>query len=140
MGFRNDKVTANITLYAKWTADQYTITFNPGDGTVSPDSKMVTYDAAYGELPTPERTGYTFGGWWTDSDGTGEQVLASTSVTITASQTLYAKWTINQYTVTFFVNEGTAISPITQDYNTQIADAPSTAKRVTPLRLVPDEG
>lgn len=126
--FETDKVTTNITLYAKWTADQYTITFNPGDGTVSPDSKMVTYDAAYGELPTPERTGYTFGGWWTDSDGTGEQVLASTSVTITASQTLYVKWTINQYTVTFSVNGGTAISPITQDYNTQIASVPSTVK------------
>lgn len=126
--FETDKVTANITLYAKWTADQYTITFNPGDGTVSPDSKMVTYDAAYGELPTPERTGYTFGGWWTDSDGTGDQVLASTSVTIAAAQTLYVKWTINQYIVTFSVNGGTAISPITQDYNTQIASVPSTAK------------
>jgi hypothetical protein len=54
------------TLYAKWTANEYTVTFNPGEGgTVSPTSKLVTFDANYGELPTPEKEGYTFDGWYT---------------------------------------------------------------------------
>lgn len=57
-----------VDLYAKWTANEYTVTFNPGEGaTVDPASKSVTFDSTYGELPTPTKEGHTFAGWYTDA-------------------------------------------------------------------------
>ena len=82
-----------------------TVTFDAQGGAVSPASINVTYDSTYGTLPTPTRTSYTFGGWWTGTDGTGSQVLSTTTVTITSDQTLYAKWTVSFYTLT--INNGT---------------------------------
>ena len=52
-----------VELYAVWAANQYTVTFNPNGGTVSPTSQAAVYDSAYGALPTPTRTGYAFAGW-----------------------------------------------------------------------------
>lgn len=52
-----------VELYAVWAANQYTVTFNPNGGTVSPTSQPVVYGRAYGALPTPTRTGYSFAGW-----------------------------------------------------------------------------
>ena len=52
-----------VELFAVWAANQYTVTFNPNGGTVSPTSQAAVYDSAYGALPTPTRTGYAFGGW-----------------------------------------------------------------------------
>ena len=79
------------TLYAHWTAGKYTATLDPNGGTVSTTSKQVTYDSAYGTLPTPTRAGYTFDGWYTAKTG-GTQVTAKTVVTATANHTLYARW------------------------------------------------
>jgi uncharacterized repeat protein (TIGR02543 family) len=89
--------SANHTLYAKWTAAAtYTVTFDPQSGTTpSPLTKTVTSGSTYGILATSTRTGYTFAGWWTGPAGSGEQVITTTPVTITAAQTLYAKWTAN---------------------------------------------
>jgi len=100
--------TANaaVTLYAKWTANTYTVTFNANGGTTPTASKSVTYASTYGTLPTPTRDGHTFKGWFTATSG-GTQVTASTTVSITAAQTLYAQWTINTYAVSFNANGGT---------------------------------
>ena len=105
------KVTtaSNHSIYAHWTPNQYTVTFNPNGGTVSPTTKTVTYDSTYGTLPTPTRTGYTFAGWWTATSN-GTQITSSTKVAITAAQTLYAHWTANTYTVTFNPNGGNFLS------------------------------
>jgi uncharacterized repeat protein (TIGR02543 family) len=82
-----------VTLWAKWTANQYTVTFNAnGGGTPSPTSKTVIYGLTYGALATVTRSGFTFNGWYTASSG-GTQILSTTTVTITASQTLFAQWT-----------------------------------------------
>ena len=66
-GGKSFKIDANqvgkLTLTANWTANTYTVTFNPNGGSVSPTTKTVTYDSAYGTLPTPTRAGYTFAGW-----------------------------------------------------------------------------
>jgi hypothetical protein len=70
------------------------VTFNPNGGTVFPASIIVTNGMAYGELPTPIRAGYTFGGWWTVSDvyyihrrvATGDRVEAP------SDHTLCARW------------------------------------------------
>jgi len=89
--------TKNTDLYAKWTPENYTVTFDPQGGTVSPESKEVTYNETYGDLPKAVRKGYLFKGWWTekgytDTTDAGTQVTKDTMVTITADQTLYAHW------------------------------------------------
>lgn len=82
-----------VTLYPFWTAKTYTVTFNPNGGTVSTASKTVTYGQQYGSLPTPTRIGYKFDGWFTSASG-GTQVKTTTTVNVTANQTLYAHWTV----------------------------------------------
>ena len=94
-----------INLSAIWTANKYTVTFNPNGGSVSETSRTVTYDTKYDELPTPTREGYTFNGWYTSASG-GVKITASTVVSLTGNQTLYAQWTAKKFTVTFNANGG----------------------------------
>ena len=54
----------SLTLKAQWKANTYTLTFNANGGSVSTTTKIVTYDSAYGDLPTPTRSGYIFIGWF----------------------------------------------------------------------------
>ena len=89
---------------AQWTANEYTVTFDANGGTVTPDTMTLTHGDVYGELPTPTRDGYTFAGWFTDPNG-GAKVEQGDVVT--ASHTLYAHWTANEYDVTFNANDGT---------------------------------
>lgn len=101
------KVTADTTvalggeqtLYAQWSRNVYKVTFNANGGSVSTSSKNVEYGNTYGSLPTPTRKGYTFKGWYTATSG-GSQITSSTTVTILANQTLYARWEANSYTYT----------------------------------------
>lgn len=86
----------SINLYASWEAKTYTVSFNGNGGSVSTSSKDVTYGQTYGTLPSASRSNYTFLGWFTAASG-GSQVTASTEVTITANQTLYAHWKSNSY-------------------------------------------
>ena len=82
------------TLYAHWTANNYTVTFNANGGTVSPSSKSVTYTGTYGSLPTPYRDYYTFDGWFTEASG-GTQVSSSMVLNSPNNVTVYAHWTLN---------------------------------------------
>ena len=97
----------NITVYARWQAQTYTVTFdkNASDATLSTTSKTVTYGQEYGTLPTPTRGDeYLFDGWYTAASG-GTKVTASTTVTATSNHTLYAHWLdAATYTVTFNSN------------------------------------
>lgn len=102
-------ITSSQTLYAHWTANSYTVSFNANGGAVSASSKNVTYASTYGTLPTPSRPGYSFTGWYTSSNG-GTQITSSSTVTITTTQTLYAQWTANSYTVSFNANGGTCLT------------------------------
>jgi len=102
---------ASATLYAKWTANTYGVTFSAnGGGTPSPTNTLVTYGSTYGTLATVSRTGYTFSGWFTAPSG-GTQITSGTTVAITSVQTLYAQWTANSYTVSFNANGGDTPSP-----------------------------
>ena len=65
----------------------------------------MTYGSTYGELPTPTLDGYTFAGWFTQSDG-GTQVTKDTVVTTAKDHKLYAHWTQNVYDVSFDANGG----------------------------------
>ncbi len=118
-------ITSAQTLYAHWSANTYTVTFNANGGTTDTTSKTVTYDSTYGDLPTPTRTGYTFNGWYTATSG-GTQVTSSTKVNITSAQTLYAHWTANTYTVTFNANGGTTdTASKTVTYDSTYGDLPT---------------
>ena len=124
---------ATITLYAQWTANTYTVTFDPNGGTVSQTSKTVTFDETYGTLPTPTKAGYTFDGWYTEYgvfDGEwGSEVTKDTTVDLISGITLYAKWTSGTYTVTFDPNGGTGDTESkTVTYNSTYGDLPTPTK------------
>ena len=71
----------------------YTLSFNAQLGEVSPVSKYVANGYAVGELPTPTRDGYVFGGWFTEENGAGSLVDADYVYALEADSTIYAKWT-----------------------------------------------
>ena len=94
--------------YAIFTANKYTVTFDPnGDevsaGSVTPTSKEVTFASAYGTLPTPTRRFYDFVGWFTE-DGT--EVTTSSVVSTASNHTLYAHWTLHPEDQTISWGEG----------------------------------
>jgi len=80
-----------VTLYANWTANTYTLNFNPNGGSVTPSSKTVTYDSPYGELPIPTRDGYTFNGW-TQNIGGGTVYTEESIVKSDNEHTFFAQW------------------------------------------------
>jgi uncharacterized repeat protein (TIGR02543 family) len=86
---------------------EHTVSFDPTGGTVSKKTTTVKVGASYGTLPTAERTGYSFDGWFTEKTG-GVQIKGDTTVTITEGETLYAHWTAKKYTILFNGNGGTA--------------------------------
>lgn len=107
--------TGNLTLYAKWTANNYTITFNSQGG-----NAVIPIAAAYGTsvtLPAATRTGYTFAGWNTAANGSGNTYAAGSSFTIPAGNLiLFAQWTINTYTVSFDSQGGSAVISVSGAY------------------------
>lgn len=105
-----------VNVYAKWKANNYKVTFNANGGSVGTSNITVTYDSAYGTLPNPTRSGYTFKGWYTDvAEGT---LISNTTIVSTAKDhTLYARWTPNIYTLTYNNNGGTGCTNKQVTYN-----------------------
>lgn len=89
-----------------------TVTFNANGGSVSTSTKIVKMGGTYGELPTPTKEGYNFGGWYTAPASIGKRVIESTVVDQTSNQMLYARWTI---TITFELNGHGSIYPSTME-------------------------
>jgi len=116
---------ANITLYAKWNINTYQVIFQTNGGSVVA-SLPVVYDEVY-TLPDtiPTKNGYTFAGWYADVALT---TIADGGIMPASNVTVYAKWTPNPYTITFNTNGGSAITPITQDYMTEVV-APAAPTR-----------
>lgn len=104
----------------------YTITFNGNGGTVTSGAKMVCANCsgnhkAYGYnstiSATATRTGYTFGGWNTETDGSGTNYANGATYSTNASDTLYAKWTEKTATLTYANGgHGTAPEAVTMRY------------------------
>ncbi|MNB81788.1 Internalin-A precursor [compost metagenome] len=113
-------VTGDLTLYAKWKANSYTVSFNSNGGTAV-SSQAVAYGAPAQQPAAPVKTGYTFGGWYSDSALT---TVYDFSAPVQGNVTLYAKWTVSSYTVTFEPNGGTAVSTQTIAYG-QTATLPT---------------
>ena len=85
-------LASDQSLYAKWEANTYTITYDADGGTVTTSSKTVTYGQLYGQLPEPEKENALFSGWYT-LDGT--YVNESMRCKITSDTTLRAEWQTN---------------------------------------------
>jgi len=100
--------TGNKEYWAKWEINQYTVTVKPENGKAD---IIITQD--YGTpitAPTLTREGYTFKGW----DKEIPETMPADNITVKA------QWEINQYTIAFDTNGGSEITPITQDYGTEI--------------------
>ena len=107
--YASDKVTDNITLYAKWAANTYTITFDTAGGSeIAPITQ--DYGTQIAAPANPTRKGYTFKGW----DKEIPETMPAENITVKA------QWEINQYTIAFDTAGGNEIAPITQDYDTAI--------------------
>ena len=110
-------VVQSLQLYSKWTINEYTITFNSAGGSsVSPITQ--NYNTAVLAPADPTREGYSFTGW---SPAVPANMPAN-------NLELTAQWSINQYTITFDSNEGSAVSPITQNFGTSVS-APANPTR-----------
>ncbi|WP_260504002.1 tail fiber protein [Paenibacillus illinoisensis] len=89
--FDNTPVTGDLTLYAKWTADKYTISFDTlGGSTV--DDVSVEHGSKLTAPASPSRSGYTFSGWYVDAELKTPFDFDQTEMT--ADLTLYAKWNV----------------------------------------------
>ena len=117
-----DTVPADVTeLTVQWTAPTYAVTLNTNGGTIADGKDVTGYTYGVGAtLPTDvTRTGYTFKGWYDNENLTGSPVTAIGGAE-TGNKEYWAKWEINQYTITFDTNGGSEIDSITQDYGTEI--------------------
>ena len=115
-------VPADVTeLTVQWTAPTYAVTLNTNGGTIADGKDVTGYTYGVGAtLPTDvTRTGYTFKGWYDNENLTGSPVTAIGGTEM-GNKEYWAKWEINQYTITFDTNGGSKITPITQDYETAI--------------------
>ena len=124
-------VPSDVTeLTVQWTAPTYAVTLNTNGGTIN-NGNVTGYTYGVGAtLPAADDmtyTGHTFKGWYDNENLTGSPVTAIGGAE-TGNKEYWAKWEINQYTITFDTNGGSEIAPITQDYGTKIT-APDTPTR-----------
>ena len=119
-------VEGELSLYAKWTPNNYVITFKYNDGVTADTTKDVTYDSAYGTLPNPTRAGYTFTGWLSSG---GSLITKDTIVKVTSNTDLYAQWSVNTYTLTFKYNDNkTSDTEKTVTYDKTYGTLPSPSR------------
>ena len=116
----------DFTLYAKWTAVEYNITYVLNGGENGENPEVYTVESAF-ELAEAIKTGYTFVAWYTQPDFTGAPVSAISAGTY-GDMTLYANYSINSYTISFDSAGGSSVTSITQDYDTAVS-APADPSR-----------
>ena len=109
-------ITQKTELTARWEKKTYTVTFDPNDGEVEPTSKIVTFDAAYGELPTPTRAHHTFKGWYLGTDKVTEATIVKTA----ENHTLRAAWSRSYHalTINYVDKKG---NPVADSYEASVA-------------------
>ena len=117
-------VPADVTeLTVQWTAPTYAVTLHANGGTIADGKDVTGYTYGVGAtLPTADDmtyTGHMFKGWYDNESLTGSPVTAIGD-TETGNKEYWAKWEINQYTITVKPENGKADITITQDYGTPI--------------------
>ena len=118
-----DSVPADVTaLTVQWTVPTYAVTLHPNGGTIN-SGNVTGYTYGVGvTLPTADdmtNTGHTFKGWYDNENLTGSPVTAIGGTEM-GNKEYWAKWEINQYTITVKPENGKADITITQDYGTNI--------------------
>ena len=106
-------ITSNTTVYAKWTANDYYVSFVTEHGD-APASQNVKYNGTATDPGTLTEEGYTFDGWYTDDTYSTE---FNFSTPITGDTRIYAKWTANDYEVSFVTEHGNAPTSQNVPYN-----------------------
>ena len=102
----DEKVYADVTLYASWKVNKYTVTYNTNGGN-SIEKSEVEYGSIVPRPTDPEKEGYTFIGWQTiEGETYNFGVMPSENITI------YASWKANRYRISFESNGGSEVSPI----------------------------
>lgn len=117
----------NVTLYAKWVPNNYTVSFNTNGGSDTLSSKRVSFNSTYGSLPIPTKEGYSFIGWFAENNN--NNIKNEAIVSIPNDHTLYAKWTPNNYTVSFNATGGN-VTPSSKrvSFNNTYGDLPIPSK------------
>ena len=103
--FGTDRITGNVTLYAKFVKQKFTVTIDV-DGVKT--TQEVEYGGRVTRPSTPSKEGYDFVGWMTTENGT---VAFNFNQEITAHTNIYAKFSVESFVVTFNTNGGTPVSP-----------------------------
>lgn len=123
-------VTASITVYASWLSYSRTVAFSAPLATTPASVTSITVNSpavSVGALPvSPRRTGYLFGGWYTQSEGAGSLFTATTAVT--GNMTVYAHWLPYSYTIGF--DDDGAEIPASSAH--KIVESPATTVAVLP--------
>lgn len=96
--------TEDVSIYAVWSPNSHTVTFEAQGGSGGDVSKLVTFDAPMPLTTPPKRTGYSFNGYFSAANGGGTKYYTDGGTSarnwdIDESRLLYAKWTANQYTM-----------------------------------------
>ena len=105
--------TGDVTLTAKWTANDYYVSFFTEHGD-PPTSQNVKYNGTATDPGKLSEDGYTFDGWYTDETYTKEFDFTKP---ITSNTTVYAKWTAKDYEVSFVTEHGKAPASQNVKYN-----------------------
>lgn len=113
------------------TVSTITVTYDAnGHGTAPAPKTGLSYNDTLTQPTSPTETGYTFGGWYKEAACTNAWNFATDKVT--QNTTLYAKWTINQYTYTFYGDNGTTEhKKATVNYGEQIIPPTNPSKAQT---------
>ena len=123
--FENTPVTADITLTAKWNINKYTVAFNTDGGTPVPPAQEVEYGLTATEPAAPEKTGYTFDGWYLGDEKYDFSAAVEQNITLTA------KWHITPHNIYAYARLNSYFAPLT----TSEFDKPVTLNAATLSRL-----
>lgn len=108
----------NVKVYAKFTVNQYTITYHLDNGINGNNPESYTILTSNITLQDANKEGHAFGGWYEEQEYINK--IETIDTTTIQNYDLYAKFTINQYTITFDTNGGSEVDSITQDYNSVV--------------------
>ena len=121
----NTPVTENITLTAKWNINKYTVTFDSYGGTPVPPAQEVEYGLTATEPAAPEKTGYTFDGWYLGDEKYDFSAAVEQNITLTA------KWHVTPHNIYAYARLNSYFAPLT----TSEFDTPVTLNEATLSRL-----
>ncbi len=108
----------NLELKAVWKVVTYKVTLDANGGSVTPETIDVAYAGKYDTLPVPVLTGYDFAGWYADAEF-NTPVTENTYIIETNDHTLYAKWDLATFSLTYIV-DGEVYSTEYYNYNESI--------------------